>query len=189
MLDPLADRLARLLVRRADRPYGPLPVALAVLARASLELVVVPVILVGAGRRIDAALGLPALLAPSLATVAAAACFGLGVPWLAAAIFWQHRFRRGTPLPLVPPKVLLGTGPYRYTRNPMTLGAIFWLAGWALLANSPTALFGGVGFFTAVVLSYVKLVEERELETRFGDPYRRYRRQTAFLIPWSRRRA
>jgi len=109
--------------------------------------------------------------------------FLIGIPWLSWAVFWQHRYGKGTPLPLVPTKVLLDTGPYVYTRNPMAFGAIFWLAGWAVLANSPMALWGGVSCFSALVLFFDKLIEEKELERRFGDDYRNYKRQTPFLIP------
>ena len=70
-----------------------------------------------------------------------------------------------------------------YTRNPMTLGAVFWLAGWAALANSPTGLVGGVGLFTTVVVAYIRFVEGRELEVRFGERHREYRRRTPFLLP------
>jgi protein-S-isoprenylcysteine O-methyltransferase Ste14 len=183
VLDRSIERFARFLVGRAGRPYHPGQVALAVAAGSTLELVLVPAVIVLAGARIDAAVGLPPLLPASLARAAAVGAFLAGLPWLGSAIYWQHRFGRGTPLPLLPPRVFLATGPYRFTRNPMTFGAILWLAGWALLANSPTALAGGVGAFAALVVAYVKLVEERELEARFGEPYRRYRRATPFLLP------
>jgi len=31
--------------------------------------------------------------------------------------------------------------------------------------------------------TYIKLVEEKELEARFGEEYREYKRKTPFLIP------
>ena len=60
-------------------------------------------------------------------------------------------------------------------------------AGWALVANSPAALYGGVGCFAAAIFSYHKLIEERELEERFGELYTRYKSTTPFLLPIARR--
>ena len=83
----------------------------------------------------------------------------------------------------MPTRVLLANGPYRFTRNPMALGAILWLTGWALLANSLSALLGGVGIFAVLVLSWDKWIEEKELLLKHGIAYEQYRRHTPFLIP------
>jgi protein-S-isoprenylcysteine O-methyltransferase Ste14 len=40
-----------------------------------------------------------------------------------------------------------------------------------------------VALFSTIVLTYVKLIEEKELEKRFGDDYTAYKRTTPFLIP------
>ncbi|HEX6534158.1 MAG TPA: isoprenylcysteine carboxylmethyltransferase family protein [Gemmatimonadaceae bacterium] len=181
------NAVVEFMVRRSRATHGPLHIGAAVLMGASLELVLVPVVLVMAGRWVDSALHLGPLVPGRGAPVLAAACFAVGVPWLASSIYWQHRRGGGTPLPLVPTKTLVTGGPYRFCRNPMALGAVFWLAGWALLANSATALYGGVAAFSAAIFSYHKLVEERELEARFGDVYRRYRETTPFLLPLARR--
>ena len=37
--------------------------------------------------------------------------------------------------------------------------------------------------FAGLLLLYIKRVEEKEMELRFGDEYRSYKRQTPFLIP------
>ncbi len=77
------------------------------------------------------------------------------------------------PVPRKPSPLLIGAGPYRYTRNPMYLGmtlvvlaiAAFWGDVWtALLA--PVAL--AIVHFTAV------LPEERYLTEKFGAPYTEY---------------
>jgi len=171
------------LVRRSGSPHRFVHLLAASLFGSTLELVLIPAVLVYLGRRLDHAFGLSlGARAPHLPWLAVVP-FVAGVPWLAWSIYWQHKKGEGTPLPLVPTRVLLCDGPYRFTRNPMALGAILWLAGWALLANSPSALFGGVGMFALLVLSWDKWIEEKELLWKHGTAYEQYRRQTPFLLP------
>jgi protein-S-isoprenylcysteine O-methyltransferase Ste14 len=72
--------------------------------------------------------------------------------------------------------------PYSYCRNPMALGAILMYSGVAILLGSISAvvlvLIGAV-----VLLTYIKLLEEKEMELRFGEAYQEYRKQTSFIIP------
>lgn len=177
------DRLTRFFVKRSYQSYRPIHILMAILFGGSLELLFIPILLIVIGKVIDRALGFGPLLPTLLVPYAAMLCLLIGIPWLASSIYWQHKYGKGTPLPLVPTKVFLNTGPYRYTRNPMTLGAIFWLSGWAVLANSPAALFGGVTLFVIIGICYIKLVEEYELEQRFGTAYQKYKKETPFLIP------
>jgi len=183
------EAMVDIMVRRSRASYRPLQIGGAILMGASLELGLIPLVLVFGGKRLDSALHLGPLLRKGPAHLTAIACFVVGVPWLASSIYWQHRRGGGTPFPLLPTKKLLTDGPYRFSRNPMALGAVFWLAGWAFLANSPTAIFVGVASFAAAVFSYHKLVEEKELEVRFGECYRSYKETTPFLFPWRRARS
>ncbi len=171
------------LVRRSGAPHRLAHLLAASLFGFTLELVVIPATLVYLGERLDHALRLSPVAHVPLLRWLSLVAFVAGTPWLAWSIYWQHRKGEGTPLPLVPTRVLLRDGPYRFTRNPMALGAILWLAGWALLANSPSALFGGVGVFALLVLSWDKWIEEKELLGKHGAAYEQYRRQTAFLLP------
>lgn len=176
-------RVLAFLVRRSGSPHPFAHLLAATLFGSVLELVLIPAILVYLGGKLDHTFGLSLWArAPHLRWLAVAP-FVAGVPWLAWSIYWQHKKGEGTPLPLVPTRVLLCDGPYRFTRNPMALGAILWLAGWALLANSPIALFGGVGIFALLVLSWDKWIEEKELLWKHGAAYAQYRRQTPFLLP------
>ena len=50
---------------------------------------------------------------------------------------------RGTPAPIDPPKTLVARGLYRYTRNPMYVGVLTVIGGWALLFGSTKlAIYG-----------------------------------------------
>ena len=77
---------------------------------------------------------------------------------------------------------LLIQKPYSYCRNPMALGAILMYLGVASLIGSISAV-GLVLLGATVLLTYIKVLEEKEMELRFGDAYREYRKQTPFIIP------
>jgi len=70
------------------------------------------------------------------------------------------------------PKVFIASGPYAWTRNPMYVGELLLWAGWAVWLSSPVTLLGG----TLLWLAMTRLIprEERDLEARFGDPFRAY---------------
>jgi protein-S-isoprenylcysteine O-methyltransferase Ste14 len=72
---------------------------------------------------------------------------------------------------------------YTYTRNPMSLGYYLWTLGLGLVSGSSfvtgVILFG----FIPAHLFFLKYFEELELELRFGETYRGYKRDVPFLIP------
>ena len=77
----------------------------------------------------------------------------------------------------------MAVGPYRYVRNPMYLGAAAILVGVGLMLRSPAA--AGVAFFLlALAHAFVMLYEEPNLETRFGESYRRYKGSVNRWLPW-----
>ena len=72
------------------------------------------------------------------------------------------------------PTMLVESGPFRFTRNPMYVFGSIWYAGLALLLVQPWSL----ALLAAVVVTThhgVVLKEEEYLERRFGDGYRRYK--------------
>jgi protein-S-isoprenylcysteine O-methyltransferase Ste14 len=77
---------------------------------------------------------------------------------------------------LSPQAVLITSGPYRFTRNPLYLGGnVFIFFGAASLLGSPSALV-----LTALHLPLIDLFirrEERQLEASFGDQWLRYKRR------------
>jgi protein-S-isoprenylcysteine O-methyltransferase Ste14 len=73
--------------------------------------------------------------------------------------------------------------PYNYSRNPMALGTLLLYLGVGIALGSLGAV--GLALLLAVLLlAYIRWVEEREMEARFGAEYERYRERTPFLIPY-----
>jgi len=111
-----------------------------------------------------------------------------GVPWIAAgsliliglvlfAAGVRNFSRASTPLPTNrPARVLVTTGIYRWTRNPIYLGFLLAYGGIGVAALSPWILI--LTLPLAVTVRYgVVAREEAYLERRFGDAYRDYRRR------------
>jgi protein-S-isoprenylcysteine O-methyltransferase Ste14 len=106
------------------------------------------------------------------------------VGWLFAnwTVKVQFSLGRGTPIPLMAAQRLIIKEPYTYCRNPMTLGTAIFYLGVAIWLGSISA--AGLGFVYPVgILVYIKLIEEKELEERFGPEYLEYKMRTPFLIP------
>jgi len=111
------------------------------------------------------------------------------VGWLFAnwTVKVQFSAGKGTPIPLMPTQKLIIQRPYNYCRNPMTLGTTLFYLGVAIWLGSFSAV--GLGLVYPVgILIYIKLVEERELEGRFGSEYLGYKKRTPFLIPGIRKK-
>ena len=89
---------------------------------------------------------------------------------------------RGTPLPVMATQTLLITGPFAYCRNPMSFGTIVLYSGLAIWAGSWSAI-ALVTSFAVVLIAYLKYIEEKELEARFGQSYMEYKETTPFIIP------
>lgn len=97
-------------------------------------------------------------------------------------VFLQLKKGMGTPIPLLPPEKLLVGAPYSYSRNPMVLGAIVYYFGICAFIGS-WDVFYIIAPVAVLLLAYAKFYEEGELESRFGQAYIEYKRQTPFLIP------
>jgi len=81
---------------------------------------------------------------------------------------------RGTLAPWSPPRSLVTSGPYRLSRNPMYIGVIVVLLGWAALFRSRTLL----GYALAVAIAFhlrVQSSEEPWARRTFGADWEDYR--------------
>lgn len=96
---------------------------------------------------------------------------------LAAAGVLVFRRHRTTVNPLKPQEseVVVTSGPFRYTRNPMYLGMALLLAGWCFwLGNALSFLV--LPLFMAYLTRYQILPEERILSEKFGQSFADYLR-------------
>ena len=87
--------------------------------------------------------------------------------------FYEYRMKV---ISLKPQKVLITSGPYRFSRNPLYLGGnVFIFFGAALLSGSPSGLF-----ITAIHLPLVDLFirrEEKQLERSFGEEWIQHKKR------------
>ncbi|MHA2315092.1 MAG: methyltransferase family protein, partial [Candidatus Hermodarchaeia archaeon] len=89
---------------------------------------------------------------------------------------------KGTLSPKAPTQHFVAVSLYRYLRNPMILGGLLVLLGEAIIFGS-SLIFLWCGFFG--VLNHIWFIkrEEPDLERRFGDEYRQYKRNVPRWIP------
>ena len=97
----------------------------------------------------------------------------VGIGFLAVG---SARFMRiGTNLnTFIKPDILVTTGPFRFTRNPMYLGFTLVLLGNWLLWGTLSPLVGVVIFFVAANFWYIPF-EESRCEDVFGEVYLEYK--------------
>jgi len=80
------------------------------------------------------------------------------------------------------PKEFVAFGPFRYLRNPMTLGAVILMLGLGLYESSVSILLLALALFLLFHVVVVH-VEEPGLERRFGESYREYKRSVNRWLP------
>lgn len=106
---------------------------------------------------------------------------------LGAAIFlrcaWDFVVAgKGTPSPIDQPKRLVIRGLYRYSRNPMYVGVLSIIAGWAVLFGAGILAAYGAAWFIIFSL-FVRFHEEPHLTREFGDEYVAYRKRVGRWLP------
>lgn len=97
---------------------------------------------------------------------------GMGVGFAAVISFRRHR-TTVNPMDPEATRVLVTSGVFRFSRNPMYLGVLLMLAALAIgLANFAALLMLGV--FVAFVQIFQIMPEERVLQARFGSEFTDY---------------
>jgi protein-S-isoprenylcysteine O-methyltransferase Ste14 len=152
-----------------------------------LIFLVIPIITFFTGRKIDHLLSLP-VFPP----------FPINIP-LGFTVFYvglkigvrstKLLYKKGFGLPWgearkeVATKILVVTGPYAYTRNPMILGYSLLPCGMGLIFQSIGMTVTIPIIVVLVNVAIVKIKEEPHLDKRFGKEYSEYKRSTPFIIP------
>jgi protein-S-isoprenylcysteine O-methyltransferase Ste14 len=165
-----------------QREYTPRERLLALVPLGAIFTWLLPLALIRAAAALDRRWHLPRFDFGLMNRVAALV-IGIG-GWALAmwTIIVQFTQGRGTPAPALPTQKLLTDGPYARTRNPMALGTILLYVAPAIWRGSSAGV-GLATLFAGSLAAYMKLIEEQEMEARFGDAYRAYRERTPFLIP------
>lgn len=118
----------------------------------------------------------PAATVAGLARVVAAAAIALAGAAVSLSGAMAFRRMKTTVNPFRPERAssLVTSGVYRMTRNPMYVGLLLVLVGWAvLLANLWSAL--GPVVFVAYITRFQIKPEERALSSLFGEEYASYK--------------
>ncbi|HWU16450.1 MAG TPA: isoprenylcysteine carboxylmethyltransferase family protein [Devosia sp.] len=103
-----------------------------------------------------------------------------GAPLLLAGLVmmlaatWLFRRMDTNVRPSEPTILIVKTGPYRWTRNPMYLGMALIYAGLAIGFDVPIAL-ALLPLVLIAIQTRVIAREERYLEAKFGEDYRHYK--------------
>jgi protein-S-isoprenylcysteine O-methyltransferase Ste14 len=147
-----------------------------------------PLAIAGGGPWLDARLGLPSFQFGAVNMLSGGLLLAVGMVFGLWSNFAEITRGRGTPLPMMPTQELLIDGPFRYCRNPMTFGTLTAYTGIGILAGTPAGL-AIVFVFGSLLIAYLKLIEEKELAARFGEPYLAYKRSVPFLIPSLRKQS
>lgn len=109
----------------------------------------------------------------------------MGLYLMATTISIFIRIGKGTLAPCSPTRKLIKGGMYGYVRNPMIMGVLTVLIG-ELIAILSIKLFIWMGIFFIVNNIFFVLFEEPNLEKKFGDEYREYKKNVPRWIPRSK---
>lgn len=89
---------------------------------------------------------------------------------------------KGTLAPWDPPKQLVTIGLYRHLRNPMYIGVVILVLGWAIVLSSPILIFYSFALFTGFHIR-VKFYEEPILSAQFGADWTNYQANVNRWLP------
>jgi protein-S-isoprenylcysteine O-methyltransferase Ste14 len=135
----------------------------------------------------DRALGFPELLSSPIGTFIGVVLLSSGLVYWVWCVVWFSK-GKGTPVPFNPPRDLVTSGPYAWSRNPMLTGVFAFLFGIGFLLHSVSMVFVWTPAFIIFNVLELKLVEEPELERRFGESYIEYKRRVPMFVPKGVRR-
>ena len=89
----------------------------------------------------------------------------------------------GAPFAVALTKKLTADWLYAWTRNPMVLGFLAFMASLGIWYQSTLFVIYVLALLTPAWIAFLKVFEERELEIRFGASYLEYKARTPMLFP------
>jgi len=128
------------------------------------------------------------LLIPTLANISLSVLLLVVGSTLCLWTIYSFIKARGSPVPLNPPQRLVTTGLYSRVRNPMVAGWIIMMFGVGVLLNSISLILIFTPLFLLLNILYLKTIEEKEMEKKFGQEYLKYKESVPMFIPRFRRR-
>jgi protein-S-isoprenylcysteine O-methyltransferase Ste14 len=168
--------------RWAEREYSAKQRFLALIPQALVFVIIIPFLIIMGSIFLDQWLALPRIYHGLINLPVGIVFIVIG----SLCAFWTVRVQfmigKGTPVPIIPTQKLIILGPYKYCKNPMALGTFIAYIGVGICTGffSSTAL---VFLFIVFLVTYIKLIEEKELIERFGSEYLEYQQNIPFLIP------
>lgn len=166
----------------AEREYSAKQRVIALLFEGIFSATVIPFFLATAAYHLDMWFNFPRFTYGWINFIVAVPLIVTGLALATWSVWVQFTLGRGTPSPMMPTQRLIVEGPYAYCRNPMSLGVIVFYLGVVVWVGSVSAA-GLTLTFSALLIMYDKLIEEKELEEKFASEYLEYKRKTPFLIP------
>jgi protein-S-isoprenylcysteine O-methyltransferase Ste14 len=166
----------------ATKEYSERRRFLTLLCLAVIFVLAIPLFLVFVCTSIDRYFGFPSFYYGIPNIIAGIVLIIAGFTFAMWSIYAQFTIGRGTPIPMMPTQKLVISRPFNFCRNPMTFGTILLYLGVAVWIGSPAAVAAMV-LLDTILIVYIKRVEERELQERYGEEYTKYKKMTPFLIP------
>ena len=155
-----------------------------------IVVIILPIIGIIVSVLIDNFLKLPKLLDFPINLIFSLPLLAWGFFWAIWSNYELFKVGKGSPVPIkdVHTIKVVSSGPYKYSRNPMIFGYIFIWIGLGLLINSFFLSIGVSLIITLLLITMVKLWEEKHLEQLFGEPYIQYKKEVSFVIPFLKKK-
>jgi len=130
---------------------------------------------------VEKKIGIPHIVFPFQGAISAGLFILASIAGIWSAVV-MSKHGRGTPLPMDHATEFVTQGPYAYIRNPMAVSGIGQGLVVALFWGSPlTVVYALMG--SAIWQLIFRPLEEKNLEERFGEEYRRYKEATKCWVP------
>ena len=153
---------------------------------------IVPVVSVLFGEKLDTYVGFNPIKPGTAGTVLALILLVVGSYYVLESIRVLFIEGKGIPLGDIIPEEqtteLITMGVYSQTRNPMLFGYILCLIALGIYMKSWSIAVAVPLLFITIWTIWLKAHEEPALEARFGNAYKEYRKKTPYLVPkpWKR---